>query len=259
MHPQISDAIILRHIDYGESDRIVSFFTPDYGLQKGFARGARKSRKRFGAALEPFASVRLIWQQRSTSSLIGLREGELLTLRDGLRKDLKTLALASYACELIEVFFGEGGAHPEVFAMLHNFLDQLDGNGARAEYRLLLELRLLRLSGHEPHLLHCSDCGGGLPDETQFHAAHGGSLCPVCAVPGGRRVSLSTLGSLARCRETDVTCFAGFRLGEKTLGEGAPIIGDALELQLPRSLKSRAFLEQAGPLPAVVKPAEQGV
>jgi DNA repair protein RecO (recombination protein O) len=259
MHPQSSDVIILRHTDYGEADRIVSFFSREHGLQKGFARGARKSRKRFGAALEPFASVRLIWQQRSTSSLLSLQEGDLLALRDGLRKDLKTLALASYACELIEVFFGEGGAHPEVFVMLENLLDQLDQDGARAEYRLLLELRLLRLSGHEPHLLHCSDCGGGLPEETQFHAAHGGSLCPVCAVPGGRRVSRSTLGSLARCRETEVVSFAGFRLGAKTLGEGAPIISDALELQLPRGLKSRAFLDQVGPLPGVEKPADKGL
>ena len=53
MKPEVSSAIILHHTDYGEADRIVTFLTPDHGRLKGFARAARKSRKRFGAALEP--------------------------------------------------------------------------------------------------------------------------------------------------------------------------------------------------------------
>jgi len=248
---QITDAIILRHTDYGEADRIVSFFTPGAGLVKGFARGARKSRKRFGAALESFARVRLTWQLRGGSALVSLREAELVSLRDGLRRDLRAVALAGYACELVEMLFGEGGSHPEVFALLDSLLARLEADGARAEYRLLLELRLLRLSGHEPHLLHCAVCGGGLPETTAFSARHDGSLCPVCLVPGARPVALTTLGSLARCRQTPPDRFDGIRLGARTLGEGAPLVSEALDLVLPRPPKSRAFLERLGPLPPV--------
>jgi len=258
MHPQQSEAIILQHLDYGESDRIVTFFTPGHGLLKGFARGARKSRKRFGAALEPFTNVGLIWQRRPNSSLLALQEAELISLRDGLRRELKALALASYACELVAVMFGEGEGHDDVYRLLNSLLDQLEQDGGCAEYRLLLELRLLRLSGHEPHLLHCSNCGGGLPSEVYFNVEHGGSLCPACQVPGSMRVALTTLGSLARCRETRPDLFAGFRLGSTTLEEGTPLCTAALDRQLPHPLKSRAFLDSLGPLPAVPRPHGEG-
>lgn len=257
MHPTLSEAIVLRHTDYGEADRIVSLFTADHGLLKGFARSARKSRKRFGAALEPFARVRLLWRQRSSSNLVQLQEAELVELHPRLRSDLKAMALASYGCELVEQLFGEGGEHPEVFDLLASLLASLDRQGGCAEHRLLLELRLLRLSGHEPHLLHCSLCGGGLPEEARFSPVHNGSLCPNCDVPGSRAVRLSTLGSLARCRESNLRRFDGYRLGERTLGEGAPLITACLDQVLPHPVKSRSFLERLGPLPPARESASQ--
>ena len=49
-----TEAIVLRLLDYGESDRIVTFCTNGYGKVRGIAKGARRSRKRFANALEPF-------------------------------------------------------------------------------------------------------------------------------------------------------------------------------------------------------------
>ena len=115
MNPNISQAIILHHTDYGEADRIVTFLTPDHGRLKGFARAARKSRKRFGAALEPFAEVQLHWVARSSGDLISLRDAELVSLHTGLRRDLETLMLAGYGCELTEALFDESGTGVEVF------------------------------------------------------------------------------------------------------------------------------------------------
>ncbi len=65
----ISPAIILHHTDYGEADHLVIFLTPELGRLKGFARAARKSRKRFGAALEPCAEVLLHWTARGSGDL----------------------------------------------------------------------------------------------------------------------------------------------------------------------------------------------
>ena len=88
MQIRISEAIVLRHIDYGEADRIVSLLTLDQGLLKGFARGARKSRKRFGPALEPFAQVRVTWKDGGRGDLVSLQEAELVDLRTGLRGEM---------------------------------------------------------------------------------------------------------------------------------------------------------------------------
>lgn len=244
----ISQAIILRHVDYGENDRIVTVLTPDHGQLKGFARGARKSRKRFGPALETFAEVRLHWMPRPGGELVSLREAELVSLRLGLRRDLETLALAGYGCELTEALYDEAVGFAEAFGLLRAFLDHLDHHGASAEARLLLELRLLALAGIVPHLQHCAECHGTIPDgPVGFNATRGGSLCLSC---GGETAALKvdrlTLGSLGRLLQTPAERFDGIRLTPRTLREGAALLSDALRGYLSKPLKCAEFLAGLG-------------
>lgn len=245
MNLHAADAIILHHLDYGEADRIVTFLTRE-GLFKGFARSARKSRKRFGASLEPFAQVRLHWSAPRSGELLSLREAELLDLRAGLRQDLTGIALAGYGCELLESLLGESHGHGEAFALLAAYLDHLAGGGARPEARLLFELRLLQLAGYVPHLLHCSICNVTLGEpQACFDVLRGGSLCPACAAGGSARpIALPTLGTLARCLLTPPTLFAGFRFSPQTLREGGVVMAEALRPLLSRPLKSLPFLER---------------
>jgi DNA repair protein RecO (recombination protein O) len=241
-----SEAVVLRHIDYGEADRIVTFFACDCGRIKGFARGARKSRKRFGAALEPFARVILHWSPSRSGDMVTLKEAELLDLRAGLRRDLAAIALAGYGCELVETLLAEGQGQVEVFNLLQAFLDQLSAHGAALESRLLFELRILNLVGYAPHLLHCSECGETLrSEEVAFDASRGGSLCLACARSRvSLRVGILTLGTLARSLKAPVTLFEGFHLSSRTLREGGAVLSDALQLHLPQPLRSLPFMEQ---------------
>jgi DNA repair protein RecO (recombination protein O) len=249
MSELLSQAIILHHTDYGESDRIVTFLTPEHGRLKGFAKAARKSRKRFGAALEPFAEVRMRWSARGSGELVSLREAELVTLRSGLRRDLETLALAGYGCELTEALFDESGAGVEVFQLLQAFLNHLDSCGYSVETRLLLELRMLSVAGYVPHLQHCADCFGELPDgPVSFSAASAGSLCPAC--DGGRallKIDRMTLGTFGRILLTPLTSFADFKLGPRSRQEGRALLSDALQCHLHRPLKSLAMLNRFSP------------
>jgi len=244
MHLHQAEAIILRHLDYGEADRIVTFLTAEHGLCRGFARSARKSRKRFGAALEPFAQVRLHWGQRG-GELLSLREAELIDLRVGLRSDLRAIALASYACELLEQLLGDAHGHPGGYRLLCALLDHLAAAGEIATPRLLFELRLLDEAGYMPHLLHCSDCNLPLAGPAAaFAASRGGSLCLQCASDQSLRLHSATLGSLSRSLRTPPTLFAGFRFSPQTLAEGHALLAEALRLHLPRPLKTQTFLEQ---------------
>jgi DNA repair protein RecO (recombination protein O) len=249
MIPQISSAIILQHTDYGEDDRIVTFLTPEHGRLKGFARAARKSRKRFGAALEPFSEVHMHWVKRGSGELVNLRAAELVTLRSGLRRNLETLTLASYGCELTEMLFDESGTGVEVYQLLQAFLDHLDGDGYSAEARLLMEIRMLSVAGYLPHLQHCAACSGPLPDgPVSFSATDDGSLCPNC--DGGRtslKVDRLTLGTFGRILQTPVTRFTDFRLSPRSRREGQALLNDALRLHLHRPLKTLEFLMRFSP------------
>lgn len=241
-----SKAIVLYTTNYGESDRIVTFLTPGYGRLKGFARSARKSKKRFGAALEPFTEVQMHWRQRPTSELVSLTNTELISLHSGIRRDLETISLAGYGCELIDALFDESGVGVEVYHLLQAFLNHLDQHGYSLETRILMELRMLSLAGYVPHLQHCADCFGPLSaGPVGFSAAHNGSLCPEC--DGGRailKVDRMTLGTLGRILETPLGSFAGFSLSSLSKQEAIVLLRNALNCHLQRPLKSLEMLNR---------------
>src|SRR5664279_1196589 len=108
MHPEKLQAFVLSSLDYGDSDRIVSLFSLEHGRIKAFARGARKSRKRFGPALEPFA--RIDAQARIKEGLSSLQQADIVSIFPVIRANLERIAHALCACELVDAITPEG--HP---------------------------------------------------------------------------------------------------------------------------------------------------
>jgi DNA repair protein RecO (recombination protein O) len=243
--PRNSPAIVLRQIDYGESDLIVSLLTSELGVLRGYARGARKSIKRFGPALEPFSQIEIRWQP-GRGELLTLLDADIVSTRQGLRLSLTNLALAAYAVEVLEMLLQEGEEQSELYSLLQGYLDYLSVQGDPALARLLFELRLVQHLGYIPHLLHCSECfalfGGG---DIAFDPVRGGSLCDTCS--DGKSplsVGLGTLGSLSRSLQTPIGLFDGFHFGSRTLKEGAIMMALILESVLPKMPKSLRFLQQ---------------
>lgn len=250
------EALVLRHIDYGEADRIFTLLTAGQGLQKGFARAARQSRKRFGGCLQPFTRVRVLWRP-GRGSLWSLQDAELLRSHPGLQRSLGALSLASYGVELVEMLLREGEEAPRVYQLLCAFLDYLDGQGDAAVARLLFELRLIALLGYMPHLLHCSECQQGFGGRPLFFSARrGGSLCSACSSGDGLAISLGTVGSLARSLQTPLQSFTGFRFGETTRGEAAAMLRQVLSELLPREPKSLKFLNDLSVQHIDISPGE---
>lgn len=243
--PQRCEAIVLRYIDYGESDRILTLLTREYGRIKGFARAGRNSRKRFGATLEPFTRALFYWRT-GKGSLLTLQEAELIDPHFGLRRDLQILTVASYGVELTELLVEEGQEAGLIYELLASFLVFIEQGGDLTTARLLLELRLVYLLGYMPHLLHCSECLLIFRDQAMvfFDATRGGSLCPACAAERGETVSLGTLGSLSRSLKVAHDRFSGFQFGPKTLAEAQRILAQTLPPLWPREPKSLRFLSQ---------------
>lgn len=242
--PQRSEALVLRHTSYGESDLILTLFTAEHGLQKGFAKSAKKSRKRFGAVLEPFTKAIFQWKKGRGDFWL-LLDAELVTSHLGLRSDLHRLALASYGVELISLLLEEGESHQIIYELLCSFLSYLEQGGNDLTARLLFELRLIYLLGYMPHLLHCSECLKIFDNElVRFDANRGGSLCLDCAGLVGIPVELGTIGSLARSLKVTHRQFEGFSFGSKTLQQSGQILNQVLQQVLPREPKSLKFLSQ---------------
>src|ERR1044071_8534792 len=86
-----TEAIVLRALPYGESDKIVSFLTETHGKISGIAKGAKRSRKRFANSLEPFSLVELRFQERQHGSMVFLLSAELRSVFKNLTSDLESI------------------------------------------------------------------------------------------------------------------------------------------------------------------------
>lgn len=240
------EAIILRHTNYGDAHRIVTLLTLEHGICSAFARNARASRRRFGAALQPFNRVRVLWQPQRRAGLPQLAEVELLEGASALMDNLEALAVAAYICELVTALAPPEQPLPDIYRLVAVFLALLPGYHCYATARMLFELRLLQSVGLLPHIGHCASCWEPLRHEwLLFDASRGGTLCPRCAPDrDGVAVQATTLGSLARLLRVECQQFGAIRLSEQTLCQGGDVLHQVLEGCVGRALKSEQFIEQ---------------
>jgi DNA repair protein RecO (recombination protein O) len=119
---------VIRSLNYGESDRIVTFFTKDFGKIKGIAKGARRSRKRFQNALGLFSHLRLIFFDREGMGLARVESGDILHTFPRIRENLTKIYHGNYFLELVNEMAGERERNLEAFdLLLAFFLDAVDG------------------------------------------------------------------------------------------------------------------------------------
>lgn len=136
---KVLDAIVVRMTNYGESDRIVEFLTAEEGRVSMMARGARRSRKRFGGALDLFAGLRIHCQPGR--NLWTLKSVDSLNLRLELRDNFELLGRASLICDCARVLTPEQHESGDMYEAVRGGLDMLcDGNalGASQAYPLIL-------------------------------------------------------------------------------------------------------------------------
>lgn len=141
--------IPLSSIDYGESDRIVSIFTLEHGRLKGFAKGSKASRKRFGGLLEPGNRLELLLGLRD-HGLCSIDQATAVCCLPELWKRLESLALAIYCFELVETTTPEGHPLPRLYRLLSALLDHLASNGANRSAQRFFEINLLNILGYCP-------------------------------------------------------------------------------------------------------------
>lgn len=246
-----SPAIVLRSWAYGESDKIVSFLTRDFGKIRGIAKGAKRSRKRFLNVLEPFTLVQLRFHERPNSPLAFVHACDWVYVYRAIARDLGKIAHASYLVEITDELTRDGDDSLSLFEHLRSGLRFLEENAASPEFLTAFELMLLRLAGFQPILEQCQRCGrdpepgGGNLDRWGFSPADGGVLCRGCrdyrreAVPLSAE-ALSVLTHIQR---------HGWTEGEPppslqpALREARALMPLFIQYQISKKLKSAAFLD----------------
>jgi len=239
MHPEKLQAFVLSTLDYGDSDRIVSLFSLEHGRIKSFARGARKSRKRFGAALESFARIEA--QVRIRDGLSGIQQADIQNIYPRIRADLAGIAHALYACELVESMTPEGQPLPRLYRLLAAYLDRLETVPAIESDRRFFEINLLNILGYRPSLKSCARCDMPFAENGALLQDNGELICRACTT-GGRPLAADSLRALLGCLGTGR--FGLIVLPPEIGAEAGYLLDKAVAAHAGRRLKSLDFLRQ---------------
>lgn len=140
-------AILLRKTKLTETSLIVTWLTESHGRLKTVAKGARRPRSAFAGKLDLFFEAEIQFARSKKSELHTLREVVLKNPREGVRKNYRSVQLASYFVELVELVTEPDHAVPEIYDLLKRALDFLDANAPTKRALLHFELELTRVMG----------------------------------------------------------------------------------------------------------------
>jgi DNA repair protein RecO (recombination protein O) len=198
-----TSAIVLRSVNYGESDRVVTLFGRATGRVSALARGARKSQKRFAGGLSLCSVGQISVRERAGAELMTLESFDVTLSHASFGTDVARMAHAAYVAELVSKLCAPRQAEPGVYDWLATFLELLDQEGATAERLRVFELGLLGRLGFGPMIESCAVCGGTRADskpEYRWDPDRGGAVCVTCGRAGRllREDVRTTLVRLAR-------------------------------------------------------------
>ena len=155
-----TDAIVLRTYNLAEADRIVLCLTRSAGLVRAVAKGARRMKSRFGAALEPFTLIRLAFYEKENRELVTMSRAEILKSRFDLASQPEAAEILAYMGELVSEFAPPHESNERLFRMVTACVDALAEAPNRAQLvTRYFEVWLLRLAGLFPDVRACGECG----------------------------------------------------------------------------------------------------
>ena len=245
-----TNAVVIRSLDYGESDKIVTFFTKDFGKIKGIAKGARRSKKRFQNALDLFSHLRLIFFDREGMGIVRAEGCDILNSFPKIREDLKKIFHGNYLLELVNEMAGEREANREAFDLLLCFLSVLDEMEAKEEGLRVFEIRMLSLFGYQPNMRKCDFCKKGWEDlqavPVFFSMEKGALVCERCSKGWNRLfpLSLGTARLIERISQMELSKIHRLRFTSQALSESRELLPRFITYQLGKELKSLKALNR---------------
>ncbi|MDW7710602.1 MAG: DNA repair protein RecO [Deferrisomatales bacterium] len=251
MRSEETEAYLLRSTPYGEADLIAVLFTRRWGRVSVLAKGARKSRRRFGGVLDYFHLMRA--EVRPAPAGLGRLLGvELLRALPRLRESVEAYWAGTHVLEVARLGTREGDADEAFFSLLDGVLDALGRGAEPRSLTRVFQVRALSALGYGLPLQVCPSCGGGYPGGA---AAAGGALrCPPCAGPGAARIGPGTLATLRAAQQLPSRRLGSLRFSERAEGEGGPLLEAGLTAALgrrPRSLASPAPPSESATAPGL--------
>ena len=251
-----SDAILLRKIEYGDYDYIITFLSETSGKISVIAKNAKKSIRRFQGSLDLFSvmNIQVAFPKKKKDAIPVLANVDLVNPFEKIRTDVEKVGYASYWVEIINFYLEEHKPQPELFKLLLFSLDALNsGLISKQVMNLLFQIRFMSISGFAPDLKKCGICNI-LIDEAKasqkkviFDIQNGRFVCNKCvkkATTHHIRISIGTLKQLAWINENEIAKTKRIKFSDLAIQESETFLQAFIPFHMGRDFKSLAFLKQ---------------
>ncbi len=231
--------IILKRTNLGEADRILTIYTKDFGKIKVVAKGIRKIKSKLAGNLELFCLDDLV-----------IAEGRNLDIVCGavtekcffdLRNNLKATNTAYYLADVIDKLSDEEEPHKEVFELLDNLLEEINGENSQI-LLAFFELKFLSEMGYKPELFSCVICKGKIKNgRNSFDFDEGGLVCEKCGKTQ-MQISEKVVKILRLFLEHNISYIKKIKINKEILKEVEKITANYLRYNSQKEFKSERFV-----------------
>jgi len=262
-----TEAIVIRTFNLREADKIITFFSRDYGKISGIARGIRRIQTKYSGKLELFTRVNVIFFHKTDNfqgserhPLLNITQADVVEVFPQLHTDFNRIIAASYMAELLNRALEEyDNSHRPVYVLMCHALRLLTTTEDIRAVLPAFEIKLLAHLGYAPVLDYCTNCGrrktsssGHAPLHQShealpgFHSATGGILCPRCKLMkrGAVEITHQAIGVLQQFLHTEISHIEHIPFSVAVHQEIREILKSYIQYHLGVTLKTDSFVQK---------------
>lgn len=253
MATEKTQAIVIRMADFSESSRVVTFFTRDWGKIATVAKGARRLKGPFEAALDLLSVCNIVFIRKSSAALDILTEAQLHKRFKPRARHLASLYAGYYVAELLDGLSEEYDSHPLLFDEAVLMLDRFATDADVHLAVLRFELVILREIGQIPEFDRCVSCGVPLVADPaaatgrpwMFRVSQGGLICSECQgeAESSRTISAGTAAILRLLAGDSNQAWQRISASSGQLREMRAVVTSAISHALGRAPKMLRYLQ----------------
>ncbi len=250
----LTNAILLRKIEYSDHDFIISFLTESKGKISVIAKNAKKSIKRFSGALDLFSvnHIQCTYPKKKKDGMTILSHADLENGFANIRYDVFKTAYASYWAEVMHYWLEENKQQSGLYHLLLFSLDALNkGNLTKEVISLFFQIRFMSLSGFFPNIENCEQCKTPVDKINQkkvwFDFQEGRIVCKNCINKISKYGLLVTKGTLKQINwinTSDISRADRIKFSKEAIIEGEKMVEAFIPFYMGRELKSLQFLDR---------------
>lgn len=237
-------AIVLGAVDYGEQDRMLTLFSPEYGRIDAKARSCRKAASPLLPCVQPFVFGEYVLFSYKGKTVIS--QCEVIETFFSLREDVERFAAAGFAGALCRGVVQEEEGNESLFDLFYRTCSYLAyGENGIKNTLIAFLAHFLSVTGFQPAITHCARCGRDLRQEKtiRFSPELGGALCPGCGILQ-KQVSPLALEAIRRVLLLPREELERVRLSEPLASETFSLLKEYALYCLPGAQKPADMLEE---------------